>query len=262
MRNQKGITLIALIITIIVMLILVAVTVSVALTGGIFNNAREAKTGTQRQAEKEELIAKMVGAYTSAGNFATSNVGELPSGARWCTNDTETWEDAEDLEGLPTGNGDWVITKNNNKFYVDSSGSVLDEKPQETVYAFTIADLRSNGVTLNYDDGNEILIIDKGEFVNYIGEEPFTDTSYYETIEEVVKYYRINSSNTSIGNMVEKFFDNKTPEQGITAYICLIEYDGELTLSMATEDGESTSELYATLKASENVEFYFKKGDE
>ena len=31
---------------------------------------------------------------------------------------------------------------------------------------------------------------------------------------------------------------------------------------MATEDGESTSELYATLKASENVEFYFKKGDE
>ena len=54
------------ILNIIVMLILVAVTISVALNGGIFNNATDAKTKTQRQAEKEELIAAMVGAYTSA----------------------------------------------------------------------------------------------------------------------------------------------------------------------------------------------------
>ena len=129
-KREIGITLIALIITIIVMLILVAVTISVALNGGIFNNATDAKTKTQRQAEKEELIAAMVGAYDSTGSFATSNVGTLPSGARWCTKDIETWEDAEDLEGLPTGNGDWIITTNNNKFYIDESGSVLDEKPQ------------------------------------------------------------------------------------------------------------------------------------
>ena len=43
MKGQKGITLVALIITIIVMLILVAVTVSVALNGGLIGKTQEAK---------------------------------------------------------------------------------------------------------------------------------------------------------------------------------------------------------------------------
>ena len=44
MKNQKGITLIALIITIIVMLILVAVTISVVLNGGLFEKAEDEDT--------------------------------------------------------------------------------------------------------------------------------------------------------------------------------------------------------------------------
>ena len=54
LKNNKGITLIALIITIIVMLILVAVTVTVALNGGLFSTAKQAASGTQREAEREE----------------------------------------------------------------------------------------------------------------------------------------------------------------------------------------------------------------
>ena len=53
MKNKKGITLIALIITIIVMLILVAVTISVALNGGLFNNARDASDKTKRAVREE-----------------------------------------------------------------------------------------------------------------------------------------------------------------------------------------------------------------
>ena len=138
-NSEKGITLIALIITIIVMLILVAVTISVALNGGIFDRAKTASDKTQRQAEKEELISAMVGAYTTGGKFATSNVGELPGDARWCNENTEVW--SEDLNVNPTGKGDWIITTNNNKFYIDSSGSVLDEKPQEIQYSFNAVDL-------------------------------------------------------------------------------------------------------------------------
>jgi len=44
MKGQKGITLVALVITIIVMLILVAVTVTVALNGGLVSKAKQAKT--------------------------------------------------------------------------------------------------------------------------------------------------------------------------------------------------------------------------
>ena len=46
MKGQKGITLVALVITIIVMLILVGVSVTVALNGGLFTTAETAKDKT------------------------------------------------------------------------------------------------------------------------------------------------------------------------------------------------------------------------
>ena len=45
-KNNKGITLIALIITIIVMLILVSVTISMAVNGGLFEQAGRAVSQT------------------------------------------------------------------------------------------------------------------------------------------------------------------------------------------------------------------------
>ena len=71
MAKDKGITLIALVITIIVMLVLVAVTITMAVNGGLFDYAGQATRGTkeEKQAEKkwatlsenmttDELIAK------------------------------------------------------------------------------------------------------------------------------------------------------------------------------------------------------------
>ncbi len=55
--NHKGITLIALIITIIVMLILVGVTVSIAINGGLFSAAKDAASRTQIAKEKEQIMA-------------------------------------------------------------------------------------------------------------------------------------------------------------------------------------------------------------
>ena len=78
--NQKGITLIALIITIIVMLILVGVTINVALNGGLFQKAEDAKTLTQLAADKEELQIEIATAYDEKErevNFTTlaTNLG-------------------------------------------------------------------------------------------------------------------------------------------------------------------------------------------
>ncbi len=57
-KNNKGITLIALIITIIVMLILVGVTVTVALNGGLFKTAKETAEATNTEKDKEQTLAK------------------------------------------------------------------------------------------------------------------------------------------------------------------------------------------------------------
>ena len=61
MKKQNGITLIALIITIIVMLILVGVTVNVALNGGLFDTAKQAAAGMNiAQIREKAEMAKVV----------------------------------------------------------------------------------------------------------------------------------------------------------------------------------------------------------
>ena len=64
MKNKKGITLIALIITIIVMLILVGVTVNVALNGGLFDTTKEAS----KQKEKSIIYDQIVSAMNVTNN--------------------------------------------------------------------------------------------------------------------------------------------------------------------------------------------------
>lgn len=56
MKSQKGITLIALVITIIVMLILVAVTITMAVNGGLFDYARKAATDTNEAMKQEQNL--------------------------------------------------------------------------------------------------------------------------------------------------------------------------------------------------------------
>lgn len=56
MKNQNGITLIALIITIIVMLILVAVTVTIVVQSGLFGHAQNAAEGYKNAQKVEEDI--------------------------------------------------------------------------------------------------------------------------------------------------------------------------------------------------------------
>ena len=57
MKSQNGITLIALVITIIVMLILVAVTITMAVNGGLFGYAKDAADKTNNAIDDEQKLA-------------------------------------------------------------------------------------------------------------------------------------------------------------------------------------------------------------
>lgn len=77
MKDQKGITLVALIITIIVMLILVAVTISVALQGGLFDNARRANSKTIEAQIKEAMVlakAEVMADYYADGTEVNADI--------------------------------------------------------------------------------------------------------------------------------------------------------------------------------------------
>ena len=74
LKTQKGITLVALVITIIVMLILVGVSVSTSLDGGLFDNAREAVSGTEKQIIYDQILGSII--LTSDGRININSTYE------------------------------------------------------------------------------------------------------------------------------------------------------------------------------------------
>lgn len=75
MKKQNGITLIALIITIIVMLILVGVTINVALNGGLISTTQKAAKETELRTLQEELMTVKALKITQNGGTEPSDYG-------------------------------------------------------------------------------------------------------------------------------------------------------------------------------------------
>ena len=165
MKKQNGITLIALVITIIVMLILVGVSVTVALNGGLFTTTEQAKTKTQVELEKEQLLEMALGAmgdngkivisdldaaiaaddkftgedgtYTSTKTGNVYTVGERGTingpieGGSGNTNTSENgWKKYTMLDSQNAGGPAWILISNdgltNNIAYCNSTGEVTD----------------------------------------------------------------------------------------------------------------------------------------
>ena len=117
-KSKEGITLIALIITIIVMLILVGVTITVAMQGGLFDTAREGAKGTEIEADREILQGALVGALDKEElkiKTAKSIEDNLPKG----------WK-VDGNEGGPYT----VRSAKENVFIVTATGEILDENSQ------------------------------------------------------------------------------------------------------------------------------------
>lgn len=77
MKSQKGITLVALIITIIVMLILVAVSVTVVIQSGLLDSAKSAGKQYNEAAQKESNPSVNIGAdenITDLENYVKQNI--------------------------------------------------------------------------------------------------------------------------------------------------------------------------------------------
>ena len=114
------------------MIILVVVTVTLANeNGGLFVTTRKAASETQAVAEKETLSAELVGGIKAGGEFDISAVN-LPDNMKWCDEGDNDFNSVS--KGQPSkGEASWVITKNNNKFYVDAYGNILDDEPKELI---------------------------------------------------------------------------------------------------------------------------------
>ena len=112
LKTEKGITLIALIITIIVMLILVAVSVIVSIDGGLFSKAKEAGRKTQIAAQKESGLREEYEIDKEMGNFIGTFdeyvLKKQYDGLR--IGDTVVYDPTNDGEiDLPTTSMEWQV---------------------------------------------------------------------------------------------------------------------------------------------------------
>lgn len=132
MRNQKGITLVALVITIIVLLILAAVSISMVLgPNGILNQANQAKESTNKGDIEEQLtlaITTQISQFTADGGDLTGV--NIANNVKDAINTTDS-EFRKALPGSYTVEGEATVeaTTNNVKFKVK-----VDDKSYSATY--------------------------------------------------------------------------------------------------------------------------------
>jgi len=161
MKTQKGITLIALIITIIVMLILVGVSVTVALNGGLFKTAQDAAQGTKLEGEKERLLSIVLGTLNDKGIVDTVKL-------KAALNETEFTYNDED--------GTITSGKTQKTYEVSQRGSVTEQtEPQGTQITWTKTGDLAIGTPVETSTGEKFYVIG------------FTGTND-DTVELLAKY--------------------------------------------------------------------------
>ena len=185
-RREKGITLIALVITIIVLLILAGVTIA-TLTGdnGILKKAGDAKTQTEQAKEDENLKIAIAGSYGTDGKL---NLKDLKDNLK--------------NQGILTNSNEFPleVTVNGEKKKIDANGnvtvkleSVADSKTKGTVFndVTTLEDTYGNqvkvpkGFKIASDSATEVtggIVIEDATYTNTIGSQfvwiPATESTY------------------------------------------------------------------------------------
>ena len=145
LRRNRGITLIALIITIIILLILAGITVAL-LTGdnGLIGKTGEAKNATEEAAIKEELEVNVLASYKKANinyDLLNSKLANI-NGLKYKEN---SLSDTNKIEKLP----DWIEVKGY-KFDILEDGTVEKRPDYETLRSMY-------GTVLNgYDAGKDL----------------------------------------------------------------------------------------------------------
>ena len=117
-KNTKGITLIALVVTIIILLILAGVSIAM-LTGnnGVLTQAKSAKEKTEEKGEQERV------------NLAASSAMTLGMGTITTENLNKAIQDEFGAEKSVTGTGPWTYQGEYAKYKIEKAGTVAAQKP-------------------------------------------------------------------------------------------------------------------------------------
>ena len=189
LKTNKGITLIALVITIIVLLILAGVSIAM-LTGenGLLTKASESKQATERAGAKEAVQMEVAGSFTNDGiyskDLAKVNIEKNLNSPQASVTDN--------------GDGSLDVTYKGVELTVKSNGEViykviLDKTTYTTPYLPAGATVTNNdldtGLTIKDERGNEWVWIEVPKSIYDNGANKPSSSTDYENIEAVMHEY-------------------------------------------------------------------------
>ena len=129
------------------MLILVAVTVTVAKDGGLFETARTAKTGTQKEADRENLVAAAVGAYDARSQEVKEEELKQNLGNEWrVENQTNYYKVTS-----PNGN-EFKVNIKNATVEDNTGGTGGDDVPSESQITIAVGSTMPAGCCLTANE--------------------------------------------------------------------------------------------------------------
>ena len=212
-KEAKGITLIALVITIIVLLILAGVTIA-TLTGdnGILGKANDAKTQTEQAKEDENLKIAIAGSYGTDGKL---NLKDLKDNLK--------------NQGILTNSNEFPleVTVNGEKKKIDANGNIIESiqslKTKGTVFKDT--------TTLEDTYGNQVKIpkgfkIANDSATDVTGGIVIEDATYTKTIGSQFVWIPVGTGENAI-----KKANKETVDIALGRYIFTQNSDGTITTS-------------------------------
>ena len=149
-QKEKGITLIALVITIIVLLILAGVTIA-TLTGenGILTKATEASKKTGQASAEEQVQLEVTASIGTDGNINIEDLNDNLGNIEGLTHEGETIEN-NPIDSLPA-----TVVVDGNNVIIREDGSVVVSEWTQTGYEITNGEItvKVGDYVLNYDEG-------------------------------------------------------------------------------------------------------------
>ena len=238
-EKQKGITLIALIITIIVMLILVGVTINVALNGGLFSKAEEAGSKTKISQIQEALTLK------KAEKVADNN-GKEP------TDYEITIENLDMPESLKKEYGSKLKISKEGKLYYDAS-VVTNKEEQDTFKAMGIQEYVESSISDVYEFTVGELIAKEGAQYSGVMWNIPTENFWPDDVSEELKNSTVQrqvagedgirttySNITCLDSAYVSAFDTENTESEPNMYMLCI--DNGIVFAMTDANGNFVSE--------------------
>ena len=238
-KSEKGITLIALVITIIVLIILAAVSIAM-LTGenGILNKATTAKERTLEAEDEEKVKLAVLAARDNNGKFSKELLKEELK--------------KYGLTGTDSEDGTTTITANGKTYTIDSEGNVTSKTATEnddnegmnnitaqmvadhpeTYYGLKVTNYEStngqNDWRIFYSDGEHIFLI-TGDYVDLsVANEGTTKLNSNTGMTKIGEKYRVNwglepFSRQSVDDIIKTRFKatGYTLQSGIDNFKCV-----------------------------------------